>query len=455
MVNTRRQFIRATAVAGLGSLAGCGGTATTDSTGDLTGVRGWPSVFHDGRNTNHNPHATPPASEPQVVWRATDHTLISRAAQTRVLSAVPRPIITDGRLYLGGRTVACYDAETGATQWRREYDNRFIVGLAAVNGRLHAVEREIIGSETDLPGHLSAVDTATGRREHATDCGTNPAVPVTDGERLVVPTESGHVGFDGAGVRRWAVSRQHGSQPHAAPTGAFTGDSLYLPFPLRFSNYDRTDTVDSIQQVPNDQWGFDLGYRQRLHPPTVVDNGTLVPVSQGPATGVEWQAVVQPGLHAYNPDGTHRWRLPFPAAWTDGNPTDTKSEYAVSTPAVGDGVGYVLSSWIAGGETTEQRSTTSCAALRAFDVASGTERWRVSFPGYGGSRVSPVVADGRVYSVLGSVEQPDQSSRLVAHDRGGEHLWRLDLPARALHLAVVGELLYVTLRDRVVAYGPQ
>ena len=167
-------------------------------------------MFHDGRNTNHNPHATPPASEPQAAWRVSDHQPIGDAAQIRVLDAVPRPVVADGRLYLGGRGIACYEAETGDRQWRREYDDRYVVGLAVAGGRLHVVEREVADSGSDPRGHLSVVDTSTGQLTHRTDCRRRPSTPVTDGDAVVVPSGvtsgSTPLGLDAGGSPRTAVS---------------------------------------------------------------------------------------------------------------------------------------------------------------------------------------------------------------------------------------------------------
>jgi len=311
-------------------------------------------------------------------------------------------------------------------------------------------------------GSLSVVDPATGRRTHTTGCRRLPSTPVTDGDSVVVPTERGHVGFDSSGVRRWDVRQDSPLQPYPASMAALTDDSLCLPLPDRLGAYDsRLGLLDSLQQTPDERWRFGLGNEQRLRTPTAVADDVLVPVWYQSSPTVSRRPTVQPGLHAYGRDGTHRWRLPLPTALEDGDVEDLVSDYRISTPAVADGVGYVLSSWTdseaddSEADTTAERERARRGTLlRAFDVAGGTERWHVSLPGYGGLAVPPVVADGRVYAAVSGTGPDRQPGRLVAHDRSGDRLWRVELPSRVFHLAAVGDLLYVTLRDRVVAYGP-
>ncbi|MEZ3145302.1 PQQ-binding-like beta-propeller repeat protein [Halobaculum sp. MBLA0143] len=55
--------------------------------------------------------------------------------------------------------------------------------------------------------------------------------------------------------------------------------------------------------------------------------------------------------------------------------------------------------------------------------------------------------------MLNNTRRDERRSRLVAHDQSGERLWHLDLPRLTFHLAAVGDLLYVTHRDGVVAYS--
>gem|GEM_PF-2450543 len=379
----------------------------------------------------------------------TDHVRVSDAAETTHVGSQPRPVLTGGRLYLGGERLTCYDAVTGQRLWRRSRDGRFVAGLAVAGDRLYAVERTTADSDATPTGQLSVVDPTTGARSHTTACGERPLTPATDGDRVVVPTHRGHVGFDAAGSRRWTVTDDARLLP--ASSAAFSGDSLYLPMPSQFGRYSRAfDPVGGLTPAPGREWGFEYRFRQRCRPPAVSADGVVVPLSQIPLPSPRYDTEFQPGLHAYGGDGTRRWHLPVPTEWMDDDASRLGSYYDVSTPAVADGVGYVVTS------RTHDEDTRSAqnATLQAFDTATGTEQWRVTFPGYGGFVPPPVVANGCVYTVLTDTRSDRRRGRLVAHQVTGDRLWSVSLPGPGYHLAAVGESLYVTLRNGVVAYGP-
>lgn len=447
-VTCGRREILAAATAGVTSLGGCSRVSSTDSTAQPTQIDGWPSVYHDRHNTNHNPRATPPTTDPRIRWRATDHVRVSDAAETTYIGSQPRPILVDGRLYLGGEWLTCYDAVSGQQLWHQRRDGRFVVGLVATEGQLHTVERATTDSDSPPAGHLSVVDAATGARSYTTTCGERPLTPVTDGDRVVVPTHRGHVGFDAAGIRRWTVTEDARLLP--ASPAAFGDESFYFPMPSQFGRYSSAfDPIGSLTPAPDRQWAVTHRFRQRCRAPTVSADGVLVPLSQMPLPSHQYDTDLEPGLYAYGRDGTRQWHLPVPTEWMDDDASRLVSDYDVSTPAVADGVGYVVTS-----RTHDDAHSGGNATLQAFDTATGTERWRVTFPGYGGFAPPPVVADGCVYAVLTDTRSDRRRGRLVAHEVTGDRLWSVPLSGPGYHLAAVGELLYVTLRDGVVAYGP-
>lgn len=409
---------------------------------------GWPSIYYDGRNTSHNPHAAPPTDEPGVVWRVKGHTWRSAAAETTYRLSSARPVVADGRVCVGGQGVTCYDTRTGERTWERENDDRFVVGLAALHGRVHAVERAADASAGGDPeGFLSVLDAATGERVRTANCGARPFVPTTDGDRVVVPTRRGQVGFDAAGARRWRVAD---GTPRIPPgPAAITDDSVYLSASGEFGRYSRESSLITGASVDS-RWSVDRGLRRRWHPPTVTDECIVAPVVQL-AQGLPGAGGVRPGLHAYGRDGTPLWHLPVPTTWMSGDDSPGEFIHRVSSPAVADGVGYVTSarlSWNRGAATSADTT------LQAFDTTSGDERWRATFPGEGSDAVSPVVADGRVYAVIPDNTGESETSRLVAHGRRGNRLWSVGVPGVGYHLAVCGETLYVALRGgELVAYS--
>lgn len=447
MISTRRRLLRAVGVFALGSLAGCNDTLR-DRSLKAPSVNGWPSVHYDGHNTNHNPHADPPTDEPKVAWRIEGHSWNSAPAKTTYRLSNATPVIAGERVYVGGQGVTCYDTRTGEQVWKRENGNRFVVGLAVLHGRVHAVERASDRSTSGDPkGFLSVVDAATGERTRTVRCGARTFAPTTDGDLIVVPTRRGQIGFDSAGNRQWRVAD---GTPRIPPgPAAITDDSVYLSASGEFGRYSRRSdpitgtTVDS-------RWSVDSGLRRRWHPPTVTDECIVAPLVQL-AQDLPETGGVRPGLHAYGRDGRRRWHLPVPTAWMSSDDHRGQFIHRVSSPAVADGVGYVTSARLSleGGTVTSTDTT-----LQAFDTTSGDERWRATFPGEGSDAVSPVVADGRVYAVVpDSGTRGGETSRLVAYGRRGDRSWSVDVPGIGYHLAVSGETVYVALRgDKIVAY---
>jgi outer membrane protein assembly factor BamB len=351
-------------------------------------------------------------------------------------------------VYVGGQGVTCYDTRTGERVWKRENGNRFVVGVAVLNGRVHAVERASDASASGDPkGFLSVVDAATGEHTRTVRCGARTFVPTTDGDLIVVPTRRGQIGFDSAGNRRWRVAD---GTPRIPPgPAAITDDSVYLSASGAFGRYSRKSDLITGTSVDS-RWSVDSGLRRRWHPPTVTDECIVAPLVQL-AQDLPEAGGVRPGLHAYGRDGSRRWHLPVPTAWMSSDESRGQFIRRVSSPAVADGVGYVTSTRLSleGGTVTSTDTT-----LQAFDTASGDERWRATFPGEGSDAVSPVVTDDRVYAVVpGSGTREGEKSRLVAYGRRGDRLWSIDVPGLGYHLAVSGETLYIALRGgEIVAY---
>lgn len=452
-LTTKRRAFLATVTTGFASsLAGCGTRTASDPIATAPSGH-WPTRDHDSHNTGYSPRATPPEEKPTVVWRTTELTRYSDAAVTAGRFSRPTPIVMDGRLFVGGEAITCYDATTGERQWRCNRDNRFVVGCVHTDRGLCVVER----AKTTLSGSywprgsFGLVDPATGTVEHTVSCGLGPSAPVTDGRLVVVPTQHGHVGFAADGTRRWRVVNENATEPPAP--AAVTDDSLSLPMPTTVGYYDRTDGwLAHLLPEPTRQWKRRPGPRRRWRSPVVTGDGVVVPTVRLVNTFEPESSAIAPGLHCFGVDGERRWHRPVPTKWmTDGGPLGS-FEQSVSSPAVADGVGYVVSARIPPRDDgfPERTNTT----LQAFETATGAERWRRTFPGEGTRAVAPLVADDRVYVALPLDREGGGTGRVVAFDTPGDRLWSVDVPGVPVHLAAVGDLLYVTLaRGRVIAYG--
>lgn len=113
------------------------------------------------------------------------------------------------------------------------------------------------------------------------------------------------------------------------------------------------------------------------------------------------------GVHAFAADdGTRRWRRSSPKSSWFG-------------PAVGDGTVYAV-----GSET-----------LVAYNIASGEERWRYTWPNEAAMEASPVVGENAVFAGISSLPTSHTNSKfpedLWAFDKhDGSLLWKRDLSGR-------------------------
>lgn len=423
----RRALLGTVGTVGVVSVTGC---AARDSFNSQKESENWPMVYHDTYNSN-SVRATPPRDRPRVAWEATVFDPDNLVSFPRL--SEPTPVIADGRLYIGGSRLTAHDTTSGERVWEVSTEG-LVTGLATTENRIYVVG--VAGTERQS-GTLAVHDPMTGERRWKRGCGATPAPPILSVAGVVVATHDGHSAFNESGDRRWQTDSDTESVFPAAPP-ALTEDRIYLPAPPAISQY-RQGGLSTRLGSPKQVWtGSSLSPGQRFYPPAVVGQSILVPV----ANRVPPERVLgdrSPGLTAYGVNGSVRWRFPVSTG--------------ISTPAVADGTAYVVATATEWSDQEPRTPVAGDARLVAIDVASGDVQWTITYSGFGFGAFAPIVSDGRIYAVLR--DEPNQTGVLAATTTDGERLWTVSLRERPLHLAAVGDQLFVTLLDGSVhAFGP-
>ena len=138
---TRRQFLHASAVAGVLGSAGCLGgssTALDDAQrhiehGTTPADGTWPTAGYGAGNTRANPDATPPRSAPTTEWSV---------SLPGVVSAV---VVGPEHVYASSDEATVAVAPDGTEQWRVEFGG----GLASVEGRLYVSADRLVAVDAD------------------------------------------------------------------------------------------------------------------------------------------------------------------------------------------------------------------------------------------------------------------------------------------------------------------
>lgn len=256
-LQSRRQFLRAGAVAGASSIAGCAfgfGSETECTTGrtvrnaDATypDTASWPTYQYDPGNTGYNPRATGPAGgDVGVAWRYSACTEAESGVVVRGSRACAGGLVVDGRagrrvggewhghmrtptlaggsLYVSAVDLEARDPSTGQVTWTFQTET----DAGALPAPTVASETVYVPGGIDDP-RVYAVRAADGseRWRYRTTADVRAPVAVSDGV-VVVADESGTLAaVDAAtGDERWARSLGHAA-PSTAPVA--TDGRLYL-----------------------------------------------------------------------------------------------------------------------------------------------------------------------------------------------------------------------------------
>jgi len=416
---SRRRLLSAAGVGATAALAGC----TADSPDALTpdvDTTGWPMAGHDPGHTSHNPHATPPTGEPTVAWRAQYTAPYPQYART------PNPVIADDRLLIGGKTLDCYDARTGAHRWTHDPAEP-VYGLAIHDGTAYATRWEREGGATLAAYRLPD---AASEWSVSPDWGLLTPPLVANGDVFVADTTRLFTLDASEGTVHWTVEKFPFS---FAP--AVTADSVYLTRPVRrVTRLSRSHGLLDrlLGSPPNTLWTNQVTGRLTFTPAARGDTA-FVPVSRFGRFESENDGT----LTALAADGTERWRRIVGSQCLSPAVT-AETVYAVTNRTTDTAI------------RNDVRYSARDATIRAYDAQTGKPRWSRHYPRLGGGGAPPVTADGVVYAALaGNPEPVDDAPKepvLVAVDDSGER-WRRTLSAPAVRLVLAGDFLYAALRD--------
>lgn len=313
----------------------------------------WAGWGYGPGNTNHNPHAEPPRSDPAADW-AHD-----------IGGEVDSLVVAEGRVFAStGGAVVALDAEDGSLCWRRETDGHR--RLRYVDGRLYEYGDHRLWARTledeslwtvsldetrhiydilersgyvfvgTIEGYLT-VHADTGAVVRERDARFERLA--TDGERIFTRNKGRTRGYERTGRtldRVWSTSSRRG---YAGPTVA--GGRVYVS--LRSVG----DETEDVQMYDTD--GTDLGTEEFEETPTGVapDDGRWF---VGTST-VSARNLGESGrLVSISADGDRRWSF--------------EPDGGVTTPVVADDTVYA-----------GPRSNAD-VPLVAFDADSGEELWR-------------------------------------------------------------------------------
>lgn len=428
-ITRRRLIVTAWATAGIVGLAGCQ-EAPPRSVDDRRDTDGWLLPEHDVGNTGHNPHASPPRSDPELRWR-TDG-FASRAAWS---AFVPRqPVVGEETIYTGGDRLAARDLADGTIHWETPLDLT-PMGMAMDRENLYVLEESRPGARQAVDCvHLGAYDLDSGRRRwKLTRDWWSPGAPVLAGETIYVSTGSGFeaVSVDGDTIGQVRTERSLGT-----PSPALT-DRLVCN---RNALYLRGNSVPGYLA--------DESSASR----TTVPIDYHVPAS--PATTDDYVCIPESITFYINEDANDA-RLTV----TDhgGNEIWTaKAGSRCSSPALTDDVAVVNAARAreihSAASSVRRRGARAGdfvhrdARLLAFDIESGDRLWQRTYEGFGSWYTSPVCADGTTYAALYDLRE-DESKIVAVEVADGTQRWEYAPPLPATHLAAVGEALYATLED--------
>ena len=420
---TRRRVLAGlSGLVALGSIAGCGGrgspestttdTSPTDTATDLGPVPEplgpWPQVRADAGNTGLV-DATGPTADPSLRWRVTAAGTVGATVARATGTATPSE-----RVYVAaedGRVAAL--APDGTRRWLTELpEARFPPAVGA--GRVVvAVGDALVVLDADSGDRLRSIDLPDDSFD----------TPTLVGDTALVGTFSGGVvAADLAGAVRW----QAGAPSRAHPPVVADGTAYVTARRWETDDGDRPGVIAAVD-VESGEIDWEVGLDgEPTAPPAVRD-------------GVVYAGTNRGRVHAVDAgNGGRRWREPV-GDWVTRGPTAAADGVYVVVlgegPAKLDLDGAVAWRSDAGGETNPVLAEDLVAVgtdegVAAVDRETGRTRWRAETDA--GVEFDVRVADGRVYA-------GDRHGTLSAFEVDtGERVWRVPFRPTRMPGAVVG-----------------
>ncbi|MDG5819169.1 PQQ-binding-like beta-propeller repeat protein [Natronococcus sp. A-GB7] len=355
---SRRQLLVGVGVTGTTGAAAAVSSAPLASERD-DGRYDWPMARYDPAGTGHNPDAAGPKDGAEVAWQQDTES---------PMHGLTAPILLGETLYgVGRQSLVAFDRESGEIRFARDgqywstparasakayRSNTLAVssreGVHGLNagGGYELFGRSIGTERWHAPGEESRRWSGSAPREPSpvTADGTVYAIDPGSDRVVAVDASSGRLEWE----RTIGDPRSSGTNRPVVSEGTVYVSSR--PGDLVALDADTGERRWSERPDPHANSG--LNYRN-FRPPTITDDGLLVPDREG-------VALFDPA------DGTLRWEYVH-----DGNATD-------GSAAVADGTAFV---------------TDGEESLHAIDLESGEREWTADYR----PDVEPVVADGVVY----------------------------------------------------------
>lgn len=389
---SRRSLLHTGGLAGLTAVTGCLATDRAFAASNPT-VGEWPTSRRGATNTACASEATPPRTEPSVVWQATGG------------GAIDDVLVASETVYAtGGTRTVAFDAAICARRWTTAGNGQSMVPASRRLGSLSSGLLYTVDSE-----RIRAFDADDGTRRWSRDVTSELGDPVrgyglqvTD-STLILGFHGGLAAFDVAdGSHRW--TRSPGGLGWVYP--AVAHGRLYVGSPGPLYAYERASGLRRlVNPEPTVAW---QGHGPAFCTWPAVSGNRIVVCDR--ETSREETATT---VWTYRRDGTLEWRHRVPGA---GN-----------APAVTPDGTVVVS---AGEEPS---------AVLALDAADGTVQWRRDLSQY---VREPVVA-GDVVLVARSPDELATNEVVQALDVDtGESLWAVEVEGRAEHIAAAGDRVY-------------
>jgi hypothetical protein len=376
---SRRDVLAAGGTLALAGLAGC---VDQSFAGASTQQGTWPSARHDARNTGRAPDATPPTSDPSVLWE-------------RSFGAADNPeevVVAHDTVYAARASgVSALDPETGETRWETDDSGQTPAEgvprtAAAAGDTLYTADKTGVRAfDTDGTLRWTA---ATPRVRDGDDIRQYGLLPYDGG--VLWGTHGRLSDFGTDGTHRWTYDAE-GSD---ATYPALADGSLYAGTPGPLLSASRPGAVGRLTGGgPSVSWRADAPGRPTW--PLVTDDRILL--GDRGFTGSDHT------VHAFTRDGTDDWRISVSGPTSHLALTDDDTAVVVAGGDESEGV--VTGVDVASGErvwTREDAEITdttgslavagdtclvagfaqsSASPVRALDAMTGESRWTAAVSG--------------------------------------------------------------------------
>jgi len=334
-----------------------------------------------------NPDASAVGSDASEAWEAS----------VAGIYTLREPAVAGGRLFVGSKeTMWAFDATTGGDEW-----STYLGGMTHHfaptyrDGTLYAVSKEAGGVDNGAPGHVHAIEAASGRvtwskRVPATSTVTH------DGSRLYVAGKRDGEGFvrafdPGTGERGWRFDVAATDRSSVTGAPAYARETLYVPATLLADDGSKAGRPYALDPADGSvDWSVDTGSALSVAPVATEDRVYL--------------AARDGTIHALGHGGGTAWTVDA-GARIYSRPTHADGRLLVVTTgdvvAVEDGE----EAWRAGSERTQMTGATVAGdtlyvggePLFALDIATGDVRFDLPVSEFHGAYGAPVAAGDALF----------------------------------------------------------